>query len=352
MKKVLIFAYLRNNLGDDIFVSELLNRYPNDRFYINVLKEEYGKPFEKYNNAIIQKVKEENFDKIDIDNYNGFVYIGGSIFMEGGKVYNLDEGCYRFIRQCKEIGKPFFYMSSNYGPYKSEEYFNLSKRNFENCTDLCFRDIYSYQLFREISSVRYAPDVVFAYKTEEIENKKDTVGICLIDLEIRNSIKKKEKEYIDFINHNITTYIEEGKKIYLFSFCEHEGDEAMIEKLYNIRRKDFEEKKIEVVKYKNDIEKFIHIYQQMEYMICERFHSLILSYIFEQKFFVISYSKKIDNIIKELALCEKYIKFEDIKKEDKVKLKDFSKAEKNKIKELRKKAEKQFEKLDKFMKGE
>lgn len=351
MRKILVFAYLRNNLGDDIFVNELLSRYPNDKFYINVVKYEYGKPFEKYNNAIIKKVEEENFNQIEIQDYDGFVYIGGSIFMEGGKVYNLDEGCYQFVKQCKELGKPFFYISSNYGPYESEEYFNLSKRNFKNCTDLCFRDIYSYKLFKEIPSVRYAPDVAFAYNTEEIEKKKDTIGISLIDLEIRDSIRKKEKEYINFINNNITTYIQEGKKIYLFSFCEHEGDEVMIEKLYSIRTKDFDEKNIEVIKYKDDISQFVNIYKQMEYMICERFHSLILSYVFKQKFFVISYSKKIDNIIKELELCERYIKFENIKSNDKLELKDFNSVDSQKVQELRKKAEKQFEKLDEFMKG-
>ena len=94
MKKILVFAYLRNNVGDDLFVVELLTRYPNHIFYINVLEEKYGKPFKKYKNAIIQKVDEENFNGIEIESYDGFVYIGGSIFMEGGKVYNLDENSY------------------------------------------------------------------------------------------------------------------------------------------------------------------------------------------------------------------------------------------------------------------
>lgn len=349
MKKILVFAYLRNNLGDDIFVSELLNRYPHDTFYINVIKEEYGKPFKKYNNAIIQKVEEENFKQIEIDNYDGFVYIGGSIFMEGGKVYNLDQECYQFIRYCKECEKPFFYISSNYGPYKSEKYFDLSKENFRNCTDLCFRDMYSYLLFQEIPTIRYAPDVAFAYKTDKVEKKKDTVGISLIDLEIRDAIREKKSQYINFINNSITTYLQQGKKVYLFSFCAYEGDEAMIDKLYATRKNDFEEKRIEVVKYKDDIEKFINIYKQMEYMICERFHSLILSYVFEQKFFVISYSKKIDNIIKELGLGDKYITFDKLNGEEKIELKDFNKVEIKKLQELRKEAQKQFEKLDEFM---
>ena len=40
-------AYLRNNLGDDLFVSELINRYPNVKFYIEVIDLKYAKAFEK-----------------------------------------------------------------------------------------------------------------------------------------------------------------------------------------------------------------------------------------------------------------------------------------------------------------
>lgn len=351
MKKILVFAYLRNNLGDDIFVNELVKRYPNNKFFINVLKEEYGKPFKKYDNAVIQTVEIENFEEIEINQYDGFVYIGGSIFMEGGKVYNLDEGCYQFIKKCKELDKPFFYISSNYGPYKTEEYFELSKRTFETCKDLCFRDKYSYKLFQEIASVRYAPDAAFTYNAGELKKKKDTVGINLIDLNIRDSLREKEEEYIEFINNNITTYLGEGKKVYLFSFCKHEGDEDIIKKIYNMRKSDFDNKKIQVIKYKGDIEEFINQYKQMEYMICERFHSLILSYVFKQKFFVISYSKKIDNIIEELQLCKEYISFEKIKKEKIIDLKDFNCVDVKKLDNLKKDAEKQFEKLDLFMKG-
>lgn len=349
MKKILVFAYLRNNVGDDLFVVELLNRYSNHKFYINVLEEKYGEPFKKYKNAIIQKVNKENFEGIEIDSYDGFVYIGGSIFMEGGKVYNLDDNCYQFIKTCKKLKKPFFYISSNYGPYKSKEYFELSKKNFANCTDLCFRDKYSYNLFQEISSVRYAPDAAFIYPTEKIEKEKNTIGLCLIDLEIRDTLKQKEKQHIELISHNIDTYMQEGKKVYLFSFCEQEGDENVFQKLYQTNPKPFKENKIKIIRYKDDIEKFIEEYKKMEYMICERFHSLILSCIFRQNLFVISYSSKIDRVIEELDLCEKYIKLENINQIQHIPLTDFKLLEEHKLEKIKNQAQKQFEKLDEFL---
>lgn len=193
MKKILMFAYLRNNLGDDLFVKELLQRYPNTEFYIRVLKEEYAKPFKDLPNAIILKVNTEDFTNLSVEEYDGYIYIGGSIFMEGGKVYNLDEGTYSFLKKCKEKKKPFFYISSNYGPYQTQEYFKLSQKVFASCADICFRDKYSYNLFKEIETVRYAPDLIFSYNLKNCPKIKNTIGISLIDLEIRNDIKEKEK---------------------------------------------------------------------------------------------------------------------------------------------------------------
>ena len=105
-----------------------------------------------------------------------------------------------------------------------------------------------------------------------------------------------------------------------------------------------------MVRYNENIEAFLDIYRKMEYMICQRFHSLVLSYICGQKFYAISYSKKICNIIKELNLCNEYIKLEDITAQKTIKLEDFFNVEENKLKDIKKHALEQFKELDKFLK--
>ena len=50
------------------------------------------------------------------------------------------------------------------------------------------------------------------------------------------------------------------------------------------------------------IDEFIETYSKMEYMICTRFHSMVLSCIARQKIYIISYSDKIDNVINDLKL--------------------------------------------------
>ena len=76
---------------------------------------------------------------------------------------------------------------------------------------------------------------------EQIKKQKDSIGMSLINLDIRDNIKYKEQNHIELISNNIDRYLNQGKNIYLFSFCRDEGDEEIIEKLYNIRKKDFEE---------------------------------------------------------------------------------------------------------------
>lgn len=349
MKKIFVMAYLRNNLGDDLFILDLINRYPDVEFYIEVIDLKYAKAFEKKKNIKVSVNEKENFEKIDVYKYDGYIYIGGSIFMEGGKVYNLDEGCLAFMKKCRALNKPFYYISSNYGPYQTETYFNLSRETFKQCTDLCFRDKYSYNLFKDIPSVRYAPDVLFSHDIGKCEKEKDTLGISIIDLEIRGNLKSKEEEYIQFLVNNIYNYLKNGKKVYLFSFCNIEGDEKAIHKVLSKIESKYKDNIYEI-KYNGNIEQFLEAYKKMEYMICQRFHALILSYICQQKIYVISYSKKIDNIIKELHLCDKYMKLEEISSEKIIKEKDFYNIEEVKMKKIKKDALKQYEKLDEFLK--
>ena len=76
MKKIFVMAYLRNNLGDDLFVSELVKRYKDVEFFIDVVDPMYAKAFKENKNVRVMLNKKEDFDKIDIEKYDGFVYIG------------------------------------------------------------------------------------------------------------------------------------------------------------------------------------------------------------------------------------------------------------------------------------
>lgn len=330
LKKIFLMAYARKNLGDDFFIKMLLDRYPMHHFYMKILDYSFLSELDQYINLhIIQEPDtDENLSRINVNDYDAYIYIGGSIFMEGGKVYNLSNKFYDFVKKCKDYNKPFCYVSCNYGPYNTQEYFELSKRNFEICTDICFRDKYSYNLFSYIKNVRYAPDFAYTYPIKDEGKIPNSVGISVIDLSIRCDLKNKENDYINMLAKNITNYVNDGKRVYLFSFCKYEGDESAIKKIIN---KLDSNKNVYVIKYDGNIDNFINIYSKMEYNICARFHAMILSCIAKQKAYVMSYSKKIENVINDLNLNLPVLNFKDVNENLIINLSDFSNIESDKI---------------------
>lgn len=348
MKKVFLMAYLRKNLGDDLFVKMLLEKYKDIEFYIRCEKDEFIDILDKYDNLHVLDGKDtdEELYNSDVNEYDAYVYIGGSIFMEGGSSYNLSEKFYDFVKRCRKNKKPFCYISCNYGPYQTQEYFELSKKDFKECTDICFRDLYSYDLFSDIDTVRYAPDFAFSYNTPKVEKRKDTVGITVINLKIRNDLKNKNDEYMKFLERNIKNYIALGKDVFLFSFCKHEGDEDTIEDILKLFPN---QSHLHVVKYTGDIDKFLNQYNMMEYMICARFHAMILSSIAMQKIYIMSYSKKIDRVVEDLELDLPILHINELKENYNLSLEKFKYVENGKIQKITKDAEKQDEAIRKHI---
>ncbi len=347
-KRIFVMAFARMNLGDDIFLKMLFERYPMHDFYMQVEDTDMLSPFSSFKNLHVMQGKDtdEELYKMNPEDYDGYIYIGGSIFMEGGMVYNLSDKFHDFVLRCKEKNIPFCYISCNYGPYQTEEYLNLSRKNFEAITDICFRDKYSYEMFKDIENVRYAPDFVFTYPVEKPEIIKDSVGISVIDLEIRDDLISKEEEYIEMMANNINYYLSKGKKIYMFTFCEFHDDIKGINKILS---KVTNPEEVVIERYTGDIDGFMKTYSQMEYVICIRFHALILSSLLNHKIFILSYSKKIDEIVKDLDLNLPILKFNDITSDYKIRLDDFKNVDEELIEKIKDDAKAQESAIKKFL---
>lgn len=350
MKRIFILAYARQNLGDDLFIYMLLRKYPNTSFTINIANPEHANLFEKLHNVTVVLDKERNLTEENANEYDGYIYVGGSIFMEGGVVYNITEEFLSFLKKCKKSNIPFCYVSSNFGPAYTQEYVDLARNVYQNCSDICFRDKYSYNLFKEIPSVRYAPDLAFAYKPEKpIERQKNTVGISMIDLAIRKQLINKEENYYSMLTKNIEDYIDKGKRVYLFSFCKYEGDENSIQKLMK-RIPEKYKNKIQCVNYNGDIERFLSIYGSMEYMVCARFHAMILSSVLGQKCRIMSYSDKIDNVIEDLDLFnQEVIHFNRLEAEAQMPLQEFEDIPQENMRSIAIKAKAQLRMVEEIM---
>jgi len=254
----------------------------------------------------------------------------------------------KLILECKEQNIPFFYISSNFGPYNTQEYFDLVKEVFSNSTDMCFRETYSYNLFKDVATVRYAPDVGFNYKPKQVEKIKDSVGISVIGLEQKPNLSQCEGDYQEFLKTNIIELVKQNKQIFLFPYCEYEGDMDGVKKLINSIEEKYRNS-VKVVHYSNSIEEYIDLYQSMEYAICTRFHAMILSSVFGHKFFTISYSDKMLNVINDLQLTKDYIDIKDINPTTILSESDFSKIDDVLLNKIVGQAKGQFKALDDFV---
>lgn len=247
---------------------------------------------------------------------------------------------------CRKNNIPFLFISSNFGPYKTPEYKREVQKLMRNITDICFRDKNSYETFKKYPAVRYAPDVVFSYN-RPVKVKKNTVGISVLNFKYRKELKFYQSRYYEVLKNSITNYIKQGKTVTLFSFCEYEGDEDSI----NLLLSELPQKisnKIQVETYKGKIDDFIKKYSSMEYFLCSRFHSMVLSAVFKQKVTILSYSNKILNVINDLHLSREYYNVSELNDVKEIKLENFSNLSLNDI--IINQAEKQFETLEIMLK--
>ncbi len=351
MKKVLILGYVKKNLGDDLFISMLLNRYPYVQFELYVSSLEYVEPFKKYKNIkfVIKDINQKNMP--DVNKYMGGIYIAGSIFQENVRSINKKEQELSLILQFKKNKIPFYYISSNYGPTYTEKFAKVCEDIISNVTSINFRDQYSYNKFKKMKHVKYFPDLVFSLNYKKAKTIKDSIGITLIEpFKTKRAYKYNSFQYYKFLENNIINLIDSGKEVYLFSFCKKENDELMLNSLYNGLNDKYQQH-IKKIYYRGNIKQFLDVYSSMEYMVCTRFHATILSIIFRQKAYVVSYSDKITNALMDENINIPVIHINDQIEGKLLDLKDFVQIDSKRIVKISKEAQKQFSETDKLFKN-
>ena len=304
-KKVLLLGYVRKNVGDDLFIAMLLNRYKELDFLLRIDNEYYYEPFSHYKNCFIIVTKDDILEQ-DMTNISACIYVGGSIFIEYGKSVAYRKRFNKFIKNCKDSGIPFYYMSSNFGPYNTQEFYDLCEEAFNFVDGITFRDKSSYRRFKHISSVNYVPDLVFGLGIRKGRKIKNSVGISLVDLSLPvrgEKVNKIDSKYCKMLKNNIENFIDEGKEVYLFSFCEHEGDLSTIDRILSLMDYSYSSR-VNIIDYTGkpgDLYYFVKLYSRMERTICTRFHSLVMSLVFKQDLMVVSYSDKLNNLLDDLG---------------------------------------------------
>ena len=336
--KIYVDAYLSKNLGEDLFINILTKRYPQHKFYA-ISKGEKGyntKNFKVYSNTYIFKIlKKFQWEKYLANHYDTVVTIGGSMFMERGDT-NRDFS----------MGKNKRYvLGINFGPYKTQEYYNNIYNMLSDVEDVCFRDKYSYNLFKELPNARQAADIVFSMDTSNIKitNRKRAI-ISIISPKDKIDEKYEEK-YEEKMLELITFLIKKEYEICLMSFCKNENDEEEIEKIYN-QIPENQKKKVEKYYYNGNIEEALNTIADSQLVVGGRFHANIIGLCLGKSILPVLYSDKTLHVLEDMQINTPIIDIRKLENFNIESIKDEDLTRHYNIEKQKEDAQRHFEKLD------
>lgn len=350
MKNVKLNMYLKENLGDDLFLKIILERYPNTIFHIQSNINYKNTFIKNYKNVkIYSGIKNKIINFIYLitkQNKKMFHYIknkcdlmitlGGSMFIEKNR--SRESLKQELDSLYLKDNKTYYIIGSNFGPYHNDYYKEAYEEIFKKACTVNFREEYSYNLFKNLDNVKFYPDIVFSLDIDEIaiKNKRE------VTLSIMN-IKKESyfKKMIEIINY----FLSQKYKINLISLCKYEGDEKAIKKIM----KKLNNKNISTYFYRGNINEILKVIANSHIIIGTRFHASILGLLFNKTVIPIAYSNKTLNVFKDLNFKGKII---DINKIEEFNVSDLTEEDlsyKLEISQTKLESHKHFKELDKIL---
>ncbi len=291
-----------------MMVKLICDRYPQHTFYLEI-DSKYVGSFDKISNLRLLKKNIANkvINKLTrkILGYS-FSTLWGSIvcdlyIMISGSAFIEDKNMQNKINNNKMIIKKFkhkFIIGANFGPYSDESFAKAFEEIFTNYDDVCFRDKYSQQCFKECKTIRYAPDVIFNYSMP-IEKKEKRIVIAPIYLDDRENIRCWANSYRDVLVKFCEEAIMQNYYIDLVSFCSYQHDDIAIDMIKDKIDSKFQNK-VMTTYYRGNIDEILVIFARAAGVVATRFHSMILGWLAKAYVYPILYSDKMDNILKDM----------------------------------------------------
>lgn len=296
MKKVFLHAYCQQNLGDDMFVLRMLQRYPNVQFHA-VVDGAYRGAFADTPNLVVHPRKKTNRLVEQLHHrfgYDAFIKLGGSIFMEP-KDWK-QKGTFP-VWQCKLLNSNKFIIGANFGPHYTDAFLKRAYSSLRFYRGVSFRDQASYDLFADIPQACWAPDLLFQYDYPA-PKQGSGVGISVIAPERKLPEGLTEEQYYTAMAQIADRYLEQGEPVRLLGFCDAERDGEAMEQ---IRSRMCHADQLETVLYDGDIPKMLDAMNGCDKIIAARFHAMIIGFALRKKVLPVIYSQKQTHVLEDLG---------------------------------------------------
>lgn len=293
--KVMLFAYLDNNIGDDLMLKLISERFPDFKFYFYTSNTVVKNTLNQFENFISRDPIDRNEDLIYVD---AILSIGGSIFNDlntiRGKLARIRK--ILFLKKAKNKGKKIITLGCNLGPYNDQLGVFLTLFELKMNSLVTVRDRASFDLIdsnRKLNNLHLADDIVYNLDFYLAKELKSGLGISAF-----RSTHIGENNYQNYqaLAKIADEYIKKNNKIVkIFAFdSETENDLAAAHHILElIENKNM----VKIVSYIGNVDNFLSEFSSCECQIAIRFHSAILSDIFKIPFYPIAYSNKMKEFI-------------------------------------------------------
>ncbi len=315
---IMLYAYVDENIGDDLFIDLICKRYKDIQFYLYIpvkylnyysnLKnlhcipmKSFGKNTERINRWLFKERllpilywnRMYNLDKLWIKKMDGNIWLGGSQFVETRDWKSVIK--YKIKQQqLKQI--PFFSISATVGPFKTEEYETAVKMVIAGYKHIVFRDKWSYERMGEKANSSYAYDMVF---TKKLLNQKKEKEVCISVIDTYGRFADEiAKSYEKWILSVSKYFLEKGYKLNFLSLCNNHHDNKAIQRIIKSIPLD----KVSVYSYSENMNEIISIISKSEIMVGTRYHSIVLGLKLGLKVLPVIYESKTENLLDMLGV--------------------------------------------------
>lgn len=289
-KTAVVWGYFLKNLGDDLMLQAFLNAAKGkyEKIYINTFQK-YEKFYSGFGvtavsqDSFVQRAANHFLRKLGLpqlyfrltNKNTDFIILGGSLFIESQDAQN-DRQRMIDLEYAIDRSDRAYVIGSNFGVYSSEWYAEGYRNIFRKCTDVCFRDKYSWELFSDLKNTRFAPDVVLSglwerNRENECAPNENYVLISAMNFHSRPKLKNAADRYEKTLAQIAMYHIGQGDRVGLIGFCEQEGDSDACKRIMDICGSE----KIEMIEY-HDLG-MVSVISHAKKIYGTRFHSIMLA---------------------------------------------------------------------------
>ena len=296
--QVAVIAYCANNLGDDLFITILLKRYPKTEFHFFAQDQEQVAVVTQFENA--KTLTFPNFKQFK-SNYDLLLVLGGSMFQEQKGWTKLWLSYVRRFIHSWLNGIPIAVVGSSFGPAPTRRFRLAFAVLFSLCASISFRDEQSVTAFPRQANVSYYPDIAFGYALPRSHRVTQPV-VALSIMKLGNSALEKahmRQGYANLIEH-----LTQDRTVRIFSFQESalvsDGDE--IRTILSLLTERAQSRVETVIYSPRQLISFLTLWAECDVAVSSRFHAMVLGLLSGQRLCVLSYHEKIDNTLDSLGL--------------------------------------------------